>query len=99
MPLSIVYSFFIKLKKCYTRSSVKVSSAQGPRNAGSRGAEGAGDMIHYQHEEITREIILSAIQIHKILGPGLLESAYKTCLLLELRERGLNCKQELIFPI
>ncbi len=56
-------------------------------------------MIHYQHEEITREIILGAIQVHKKLGPGLLESAYKTCLVLELHDRGLPCKQELIVPI
>ena len=55
--------------------------------------------MHYQHEEITREIILGSIQVHKTLGPGLLESAYKTCLLLELQDRGLHCKQELIIPI
>lgn len=55
--------------------------------------------MRYQHEEITREIILGAIQVHKTLGPGLLESAYKTCLLLELQDRGLRCKQELIIPI
>ena len=55
--------------------------------------------MHYQHEEITREIILGAIQVHKTLGPGLLESAYKTCLLFELQDRGLRCKQELIIPI
>jgi GxxExxY protein len=56
-------------------------------------------MIHYQHEEITREVILGAIQIHKTLGPGLLESAYRICLLLELQDRGLRCKQELIVPV
>ena len=38
-------------------------------------------MIHYQNEEITREIVLSAIAIHKALGPGLLESTYKGCVL------------------
>jgi GxxExxY protein len=56
-------------------------------------------MIRYQHEEITREIILGSIQVHKTLGPGLLESAYKTCLLLEFQDRGLRCQQELIVPI
>ncbi len=57
------------------------------------------DMIRYQDEEINREVISSAIQIHKTLGPGLLESTYKTCLLLELQDRGLHCKQELLVPI
>lgn len=56
-------------------------------------------MTPYLHQEITREIILGAIDVHKALGPGLLESAYRTCLLLELKDRGLNCKQELIIPI
>jgi GxxExxY protein len=56
-------------------------------------------LIHYQDEEITHEIIAAAIEVHKILGPGLLESAYKICLLLELEERGLHYKKELVVPI
>jgi GxxExxY protein len=32
------------------------------------------------HEEISNQIISSAIEVHKILGPGLLESAYEECL-------------------
>lgn len=39
--------------------------------------------------ELTEQIIGAAIQVHKTLGPGLLESAYETCLELELIERGL----------
>ena len=34
--------------------------------------------------EITREIIGAAIEVHKALGPGLLESAYQVCLAYEL---------------
>ena len=56
-------------------------------------------MIHYQEEEITREIIAAAIEVHKILGPGLLESAYKMCLLLEIEERGLQYRKEVSTPI
>ena len=37
---------------------------------------------------ITGDIIASAIEVHKALGPGLLESAYAACLTLELTERG-----------
>jgi GxxExxY protein len=47
----------------------------------------------------TREIILGAIDVHKAMGPGLLESAYKACLSLELRDRGLKCKEEILIPI
>ena len=39
-------------------------------------------MIQYQDEELTHKIIAAAIGVHKALGPGLLESAYKTCLLI-----------------
>ena len=38
--------------------------------------------------DITGDIIASAIEVHKALGPGLLESAYAACLTLELAERG-----------
>ena len=38
--------------------------------------------------DITADIIGSAIEVHKALGPGLLESAYAACLTLELAERG-----------
>ncbi len=56
-------------------------------------------MIRYQDEELTHNIIAAAIEVHKTLGPGLLESAYKTCLLMEFEEMGLNYKQELMTPI
>ncbi len=56
-------------------------------------------MVCYQDEKITGQIIAAAIEVHKVLGPGLLESAYKACLLVELAERGLKYSQELIIPI
>jgi GxxExxY protein len=56
-------------------------------------------MIHYQDEEITRAIIAAAIEVHKTLGPGLLESTYKTCLLIELEENGLQYREEVAVPI
>ena len=39
--------------------------------------------------ELTEQIILSAIEVHRILGPGLLESAFKECLCCELENRKL----------
>lgn len=45
-------------------------------------------------EEITGIIIASAIEVHRHLGPGLLESAYAHCLAFELRSRGLDVKTE-----
>ena len=50
-------------------------------------------------EEIAREIVDSTIQVHKALGPGLLESAYQACLAYELGKRGLKVDCELTLPV
>ncbi|MBS0211321.1 MAG: GxxExxY protein [Planctomycetes bacterium] len=42
------------------------------------------------HEELTGEIIAAAIEVHRLLGPGLLESAYERCLCRELSLRNLS---------
>jgi GxxExxY protein len=42
---------------------------------------------------ITEAIIGAAINVHKALGPGLLESAYEACTAYELVERGLKIEQ------
>lgn len=49
--------------------------------------------------KITQLIIGKAIEIHKVLGPGLLESAYQKCLVYELRKEGLNIEVEKLLPI
>jgi GxxExxY protein len=51
------------------------------------------------HEEVTREIIAAAIEVHKELGPGLLESAYEKCLFRELQLRGISVSQQLSLPV
>jgi len=49
--------------------------------------------------EITQKIIGCAIQVHKSLGPGLLESAYEECLSYELIKNGLNIKRQQPTPV
>ncbi|MDP2686666.1 MAG: GxxExxY protein [Aequorivita sp.] len=48
---------------------------------------------------LTDIIIGSAIEVHRNLGPGLLESAYQECLLFELRSKGLKVEKEKPLPI
>ena len=48
---------------------------------------------------ITHEIIGGAIDVHRALGPGLLESAYEACLGFELAERGLKAAQQQPLPV
>lgn len=50
-------------------------------------------------DSITRRIIGAAIEVHRRLGPGLLESAYETCLAYELREVGFKIEQQKPLPI
>lgn len=49
--------------------------------------------------KITDTIIGCSIEIHRHLGPGLLESAYRECLYYELRNEGLEVKREIPMPI
>jgi GxxExxY protein len=49
--------------------------------------------------EITKRIIGCAIEVHKSLGPGLLESAYEECLSYELIKNGLNIKRQQPTPV
>src|SRR5262245_39694786 len=44
-------------------------------------------------------ILQSAIEVHRILGPGLLESVYRTCMIYELRRRELKVVAERLVPI
>jgi GxxExxY protein len=49
--------------------------------------------------ELTGEIIGAAIEVHRHLGPGLLESAYEACLAIELESRGLQVERQKELPV
>jgi GxxExxY protein len=51
------------------------------------------------HEQLSEQIIAAAIEVHRHLGPGLLESAYEKCLCFELAQRGLVVKCQEPLPI
>lgn len=51
------------------------------------------------YNERSRQIIGAAIEVHRVLGPGLLESVYEMCLKEELSRMGLSVKSQLEFPI
>ncbi len=50
-------------------------------------------------ENVAKEIVDAAIQVHRALGPGLLESAYRQCHAYELRHRGLTVDCEVVLPL
>jgi GxxExxY protein len=47
----------------------------------------------------TYDIVGAAIEVHRRLGPGLLESVYETCLNKELSVRGINCQSQVPLPV
>jgi len=50
-------------------------------------------------EELTYEVIGAAIEVHKELGPGLLESVYEECMVYELKLRGIKAERQKKVPI
>jgi GxxExxY protein len=55
-------------------------------------------MVEELHK-LTEAIIGAAIAVHRELGPGLLESAYETCLAFELADRGLSVERQKELPV
>jgi len=51
------------------------------------------------HQDLTREIIAAAIEVHRELGPGLLESAYHFCMCRELTLRSIPYVTEVALPV
>jgi GxxExxY protein len=49
--------------------------------------------------EVGNAIIAAAIKVHSAVGPGLLESAYETCLLYELEKQGLSVQRQVLIPL
>ncbi len=58
-----------------------------------------GDAEAQRINQITDVIIGSAIEVHRHLGPGLLESAYETCLCKEFEIHGLNYTRQVALPV
>lgn len=56
-------------------------------------------VIDKELEDITYKVIGLAIEVHKELGAGLLESAYQECLFYEIKNSGLYVEKELKLPI
>lgn len=51
------------------------------------------------HEELTEQVIDCAIEVHRTLGPGLLESAYEECLCHEFHSHGISFERQRPLPV
>lgn len=61
--------------------------------------EGAGTKLGLRYEDLTEQIIGAAIEVHKAIGPGLMESIYEECLCHELGLRRLKFKRQMMVPV
>ena len=52
-----------------------------------------------REEEIGHALIGAALKVHSVVGPGLLESAYETCLVHELEKRRIAVNRQMIVPL
>lgn len=50
-------------------------------------------------DELTYDVIGAAIEVHKTLGPGLLESVYQKCMEEELKYKNINFQAEFVIPV
>ena len=60
---------------------------------------GAGKILIMELNQLSSQIIKAAINVHKELGPGLLEAVYQSCMLIELRNIGIKVQSEVLLPI
>ena len=51
-------------------------------------------MRTFEHDPLSQKVIGAAIEVHRVLGPGLLESAYEECLCREMSLRGIEFKRQ-----
>ena len=58
-----------------------------------------GDAETQRENQLTEKIIGCAIEVHKTLGPGLLESAYEECMCYELTQNGLSISRQVPLPV
>jgi GxxExxY protein len=57
------------------------------------------DYTNRPHDELTKKVIGAAIEVHRNLGPGLLESTYEACLIYEFRQQCMKVEWQKPIPI
>jgi GxxExxY protein len=85
------------LKKAETGSPQRRKGRKGKRKGGEMDLE--AQKTETREDLLSNEIIGAAIEVHRHLGPGLLESAYEECICQELGERGVRFERQKSLPV
>jgi GxxExxY protein len=57
------------------------------------------EVIPSEQDRVARSVVDAGLQVHRTLGPGLLESAYEHCLAHELVKRGFAVRRQVVLPL
>jgi len=82
-----------------SRTRQRLSFKSAHSTAGARLAHDMCMLIETEFNPITHQILAAAIEVHRTLGPGLLESTYTPCLLYELHARNLRYVAQRAIPL
>jgi GxxExxY protein len=91
------YLWLLRLRRIRARQRLSFKSAH--FTAGARLADRLCMLIETEVNPITHQILSAAIEVHRTLGPGLLESTYTPCLLYELHARNLRYVAQRAIPL
>jgi GxxExxY protein len=64
-----------------------------------KGTKAQREEISAELNELSRQVVDAAFQVHKALGPGLLESVYEACLCHELKKRNISFQRQVVLPV
>ncbi len=64
-----------------------------------KGTKAQREEISDELNELSRHVVDAVFQVHKALGPGLLESVYETCLCHELKKRNISFQSQVVLPV
>ena len=89
----------ISVPRCNRRMRVGLTWARTLRLLSRRANSITTEAQRTQRDPLTHGIIGAGLEVHRHLGPGLLESAYRECLCWELQHRGFAVERELALPL
>lgn len=82
---------------------METRTSYSPRRRGERAIkmshEETGTATKLVHEKLTQQIVAAAIEVHRVLGPGLLEAVYEKALCHELTLRGISFQNQIALPV
>ena len=81
------------------KTTVFTTKTQRHQGVGTRSPQPAFKPIAGEVDAVAREVVDSAFQVHRELGPGLLEGVYEACLMEELSLRSIPVKRQVKVPI